>query len=653
MIDFKNIMIPLKIGKYILKNSLLEVSKFPLHGNLTKSYSEFDIKRSEDIDIGVCGIILFFIELNKIKPEPKFQKALVSAGEDLINHCRTTLRLHYGFFKGRAGVCYTLIKLSEVTGEIKFLKYALELIKNESDTFIKSEFTTNRLYDGRAGLILLLLYLYNIEQDYWIIEKINLCLDRIVSDFVITKQGIIWNKRDRNIKPLNSFLFGSSGVAFTLIQVAEFFNDGLLLSIAKSIYSYEDVHWNNEISNWLDFRKKIITESDYQIHKSKYLLKDYCFFTIPSESYDVAFGTAGLCIARLPLLNEKDIFHFKRLIDKGFLKLNDYKTENLSLANGISGIGSLFLETSNYLNITLFDKRILEIADILINKELSYHNMSLLYGVTGVGYFLLQLIQPRDFHSVLFPILIRNNVLKKPNISRINSSECLIRSIQSTYPLTFITLHIVCPELYSELIKQDFTQICDKTCNFTARFISTLKKIVPCRHNQLIWDIFKLESAKLRMLNETKSLSMNYIKEIMKFEGKVALMNMEEHELFNQSLVFDADTQIIKCKWNWASLDQEGANISKTISEFLSTEPKEVKLVLIMNCNNEIVAEKLDTLGELTRKIFRKPQIVRKAIDKYLNAFEIENDRNRNEILSYIKQDINYYIKKSLLHRAC
>ena len=127
---------------------------------------------------------------------------------------------------------------------------------------------------------------------------------------------------------------------------------------------------------------------------------------------------------------------------------------------------------------------------------------------------------------------------------------------------------------------------------------------------------------------------------------------MEEQELMYQSLVFDADSQIIKCKWNWARLSQEGADIPKIISEFLSTEPKEVILVLTMNGNNEIIEEKLDTLGQLTRKIFLKPQQVRKAIKKYLDAFEIENDTDRDEILSYIKQDINFYIKKSLLHSA-
>jgi hypothetical protein len=654
MVDIKNIKIPLKIGEFILENSLFKVSKLLLHINKSKSFSNDDIKRSEDIDSGVCGIILFLIELNKIRPEPKFQKAILDAGADLINHCRTTSRLHYGFLKGRAGVCYTLIRLSEATGEEKFLKYALELIKNESDNFIKSEFTTNRLYDGLSGLLLVLLCLYNIEQDYWIIERVNLCLDRIVSDFIITEQGIIWNKRDRNIKPLNSFLFGSSGVAFTLIQVAEFFKDDQLLSMAKSIFAYEDVHWNDGLSHWPDFRKEIITGSDYLLHKSRYLSKDFDFFKIPLNTYDFAYGTAGLCLARLPLLNgkDKDKDHFSRLIVNGLSKIQDFKTENLSFVNGISGFGSLYLEASKYLSIKPYNKKILEIADILINKEVSFQDISLFYGVTGIGYFLLQLSQPEDFASVLFPIIDRKKTHKESGMIRIRGPEYLAESLQVTFPQTFIILQIMHPEHYSEIVKQDHSLICNETSNFITGFISTLKRTMPRKHNQLIWDIFDLESAKLRMFSETKSLSLNHIRGIIKFEEKVRLLNMEEQELMFQSLVFDADSQIIKCKWNWARLSQEGANIPKIISELLSTEPKEVILVLTMNGNNEIIEEKLDTLGQLTRKIFRKPQQVRKAIKKYLEAFEIENDTDRDEILSYIKQDINFYIKKSLLHSA-
>lgn len=651
MINDKYSIIPLKIGEFIIDNSLFKISGLILHGNIVKSYPDNNIKRKEDIDVGVCGIILFLIELNKTQTDPKFQKALQDAGEDLVNHCKTSSRSHYGFYKGRSGVCYTLIELSEALRNGKYLDFAFDLIKYESETFIQSEFTSNRLYDGRSGLLLLLLHLYNKKPEYLIFEKINLCIDAIISDFVFTEQGIIWNKRDINIQPLNSFLFGSSGVAFVLVQVAEFFNNSELLYMAKSIFTFEDQQWNDELSNWPDFRKEIFTGRDYQIHKGNYLGKNYSFFTTPSESYDWAYGTTGLCMARLPTLDKEDTTRFKSLIERGISKLLDFKTENLSLASGISGVCSLYIEALKYLNVSAYNCKLLEIANTLNNKELSFQDISLLNGITGVGYFLLQLRNPKDFQSVLLPTLENNNLLQKDEIFKINCHEFIIKSLQLNFPYTFVILQTITPNHYKKLIKESSFQSCNKPFYFIRKFISSFEKLVPQKRYQLICDVFALELAKLNIFIETKSYSMNHIKEIVKFEEKVALMNMEEPELFNQSLVFEEDSQIVSVGWNWGRLNQKGADQVKIISEFLSTKPKKIKLLLFRNSSNEIIEEKLDTFGRLTQVIFQEPKLVRKAINEYLDAFEIKSDEDKGQILTYAKQYINYYIKKSLLHR--
>ena len=646
----KKTKIPKLIGEYILENSMFRISKLLTHENFNKSNYENDLSRLEDIDIGVCGNILFLIELIKVNPEFKIQKVLLVAGEDLMNHCKKTSRVHFGFYKGRAGVCYTLLKLFKVTGEKKYLDYSLELIKEESDVFIRSEFTTNRLYDGRSGLLLVLLHLYNNNQEYWILEKINFCLNEIVKDFVITNKGIIWNKGDKNIKPLNSYFFGSSGVAFTLIQLAKFFNDPYLLSMAKSIFVYEDDQWDNKITNWPDFRKEITTAKDYKIHRSKFLNKDYNYFTIPSESYDLAFGTTGLCLSRMSLVEYGEI-PINKQDEKGVLKLQDFNTQNLSLANGISGVGSLYLEASKKLEYFPFMGKIIEIVEIINKTEITYQNLSLLYGITGIGYFLLQLIQPRDFNSVLFPTVSNIKTVNESNINGISGHDLFIRSLISTYPITFIVLHIVAPNQNIK-IKQDKIQFYEKPCEFKHRFISELGKGMPSKQKQILSDIFELESVKAQMLFETKSLSMNHIKEVIKFEERLLLLNMEEDKLLNQTLVFDKDSQLVIIKWNWSRLNQPGARMDEIFFEFVLAEPKEINLLLSMNCNNEIIEEKLDSLGQLTRTIFQEPKMVKDAINYYLDAIEVENDTEKDEIISYIMQDIYYFIKKSLLHRV-
>jgi hypothetical protein len=430
-----------------------------------------------------------------------------------------------------------------------------------------------------------------------------------------------------------------------------YFVSSELLSIAKSIFVYEDKHWNNEKSNWPDFRKEIITCEDYKIHKQKYSDKKFNFFTIPSESFDWAYGTTGICLARFPFLKGENIYQIKTRTEIGITKLLNFKTENLSLANGLSGIGTLFIEASKYLNISSFYGKIVDIANILINKELYYQDMSLLYGITGIGYFLLQYYNPEDFQSILLPVLKKNKHLTENRVT-INCNQHILKSFQLNFPYTFITLQTIIPEQYSDFIKQcDFT-IYDNPMDLIRTFIYSFENIMLTTHIQLITDIFALESAKLQMYVEKESLSMNHIKEIIKFEDRVALMNMDEQELFNQSLVFNEDTRIVKARWNWTRFNQQGADFSKIIFEFLATDPKEVKLLLYRNSSNKIIEEKLDSFGQLTHMIFQEPQVVRNTFTAYLDAFRIKNNTDRNQILTHAKQYIKYYIKKSLLQMS-
>jgi hypothetical protein len=103
--------------------------------------------------------------------------------------------------------------------------------------------------------------------------------------------------------------------------------------------------------------------------------------------------------------------------------------------------------------------------------------------------------------------------------------------------------------------------------------------------------------------------------------------------------------------WNWTRFNQQRADFSKIISEFLATNPKELKLVSYRNGSDKIIQEKLDIFGQLTRKNFHGSKVVNNTFTEYLDAFKIMNDADRNQILTHAKQYKNLYIKKSLLQR--
>lgn len=237
-----------ELVKYILKNSLYKFNKFEGLQITGKTGERNPGLRSEDIDTGVCGIILFLVELYRTGKSPGIKKALIEAGDDLIRHCKENDRSHFGFFKGRAGVCFTLIKISEITNEARYLDFALLIIKNNSESFIESDCTSNRLYDGRPGLLIVLLHLYNNIPEKWILERMQDCLRKIVRGFIPAKAGIIWDREDNNIKPVISYFNGSPGVAFALNEYGNYFGNSVIMRLAKEIIEHEDHHWKNKTS---------------------------------------------------------------------------------------------------------------------------------------------------------------------------------------------------------------------------------------------------------------------------------------------------------------------------------------------------------------------------------------------------------------------
>jgi lantibiotic modifying enzyme len=643
------IEIPLKIGKFIINNSLFKVEDLIWNKTKLQSNQDENLMRYEDIDVGVSGLILFLIELNKAKPNARLEMSLNNAGFELIEHCKAIQRTHYGFYCGRGGVCYTLAELSEATREKRFLDFAMELIKNESDTYINSEFCSNNLYEGRAGLLLVLLHLYNISHEKWIIEKIKVCLLKIIRNFLITDQGIVWNRLDNNIQPLNSFFYGSAGVAFVLQRLAGVSGDPELFSLAKALFQYIDKDWSEKISAWPDYRNEIKTVDDFISHKTNFLNKEYDFFTKGSQSFDIANGTAGICIARLPFLELDGDTLFNRITLRSISKLSNSKIKDLSLAEGLPGIGSLYVEANRHLKNQVILERALKVADALNIKNYIFDNLSLFYGTTGVGYFLLQLLNTKDSQSILYPVVKNRNRIRERGISNADTNLLITAIFRSTFPYTFFVIKSFSLDYSLDLIEKYHFSLAENPLESMQRFISSLESNFPLKHFQLIKDVFSLEMAKSKMFADAKSFSLNHIKNILKFEQKVALLNMSEDEFNNQSLIFDEDIRIIDVKWNWSRFNKKGVDQVKILTEFLNSKPKKIKLLLCRDINNNIIEEKLDDFGLLTHTIFKVPVVIRDSAKKYLDSFKANNLSDNDKIVDYAKQYMSYYIKKSLL----
>lgn len=639
-----------ELSDFLLKYSLHkpgEFEKFQMHLIPAERKSALGY---EDIDTGVCGVILFLIDLYKARKSLITIDTLLEAGDELILQCKENARFHFGFFKGRSGVCFTLMKISEVTNDEKYLNFALQVLGDNSDYFIDSEYASNRLYDGRSGLLIALLHIFCARPEEWIIDKMHNCLKKIVSDFIPTKHGIIWNRNDYNIKPLISYLYGSSGLVFALNQYGKYFDNGMIIQLAKGIADYEDHLFNRDSSYWPDFGKMITNAKEFEDQRKRFSANEKTFFSKPKLNYDFENGIAGISFARFALMNSGREDISAQYLKNAVENLCDFKTEDTSIVNGLSGVAENLLISTRYLDNPDLSKRYKMIADRLTLTEFSMGDISLFTGVTGIAYFLLHADNSLTSESVLFPEVIQKKS-GKPAMEHEKVSPDYISCIfQSCFPYTALTAKLSLSLTLSYHNFDGFEKSGMTLAEFLRERFLLFTENIPQKLKDLVMDIFDLEASKLKLLSEAKSNSLYFIKRIDGFEKKTILLNMSDDEINDQTLVFNNETRIIKTRWDWTKLDQPGANITSIITEFLNTPPGKFRLILYRERN--MITENLNTLGFLTKSIFKNPRKVYDAMEDYIEAIEHKSESDKVKIKIYAMENIKYFIRRSLLNQV-
>lgn len=287
-----------------------------------------------------------------------------------------------------------------------------------------------------------------------------------------------------------------------------------------------------------------------------------------------------------------------------------------------------------------------------MNSDMSFQNVSLFHGITGIGYFQLQFIQKGNSRSILLPVAGEVNLREASVLEDIVLNLKIKPPKLLSFPDTILAIQTIAPECYKKLLDRINNQYLRSANYFKLKILTSLRSMLIPENYLIIKDIFKYELAKLKLYEETKSYSLNNIKEIQKFRDIIELVNMDVQGFSNQILEIDKESQIVNVKWDWARLNEAGSDASKIIKGVMKSEPQEQKIVIKMNERNEVIGERLDTFGQLTMSIFENPIAIHEAYNCYLEAFDIKNDVERVQILALAKQSIKYYIKKSLLHRS-
>lgn len=414
----------IEIGGEIIDKAIIDSNG--IHWKTVKSITsrgDLEADVDETISTGVSGIVLFYIELYKANNSEIYLNHINSSANWLINHCQKKTATH-GFYSGRMGAVFTLLKIAEVTRQEYYHSKAIEIalqFKNIATVPIQSY----NLYNGLAGSILGLLCLHAEIKENWILDSIYEGIEELVKTIKSNSVGFYWDapfgdNRNMGVRPLCGLPFGSNGIGLLFLHLGKYFNNKDYEYIGIQALNYEDQYYNEDLINWTDFRINTDYKNLKKLRKS-YLKGDRSLFKSKNYCANWMFGVVGHSFARLrahDILKDKYSDNIIKAIENNLkLNNNEHQLSNYTLATGKGGLGLLLLTHFQSKSNKTFLENALAIAQRGINEratkgfyqfgfsvEKEYEDDSLFMGNAGIGYFYLKLLS-KDHDCILLPTL--------------------------------------------------------------------------------------------------------------------------------------------------------------------------------------------------------------------------------------------------------
>ncbi|WMJ74358.1 lanthionine synthetase LanC family protein [Cytophagaceae bacterium ABcell3] len=405
----------------------------------------------ESIYNGNAGILLFYLELYNLNPDPVFLRVIRKSASFLLAHVRKNSPASFSFYTGRTGVLYVLLKASAYVTLPGLRKTVAAQLK-----FVQSaDVQKNDLLLGKAGVILGLLKVYELMPRNYIIEIINKQVIDLLRETKWGRKGIYWDRFPMNIRGLCGFSHGVSGISYVLFMLARLTGNSAFVALAEEGFEYENSFFDQERCNWPDFRKGI-NEQNYEQFKTAFLNKETKIFTTPSFMNAWCHGAAGIGMSRIYASKLYGTYNkdLQSCLKTSEIDPDSYSFHNKSftLCHGECGNALLFLEyhkafgNKAYLGYA----RKIALKAIQEKKENGIYlggypggnekeSPSLFLGAAGIGYYFLQCLNPGEVPSLMkpdadIPRFSSNNTNKK--LQKILPIEAL----RNRYPATFKVL---------------------------------------------------------------------------------------------------------------------------------------------------------------------------------------------------------------------
>lgn len=529
--------------------------------NLEKdSVPVFNNGNLECIDSGISGNLLYLLELYKTSNDAVYLDVVDEWIEILLNYIDKNPTNDYSLYTGRVGFVYLLIQRNSITQHKKLLDECLRIVVPVNQWYLNSEFTTDYFYNGRAGTMLVLIDLYQITREQFLLDYIDAFLSKMISNAKIARNGIFWDAAyEYNLKSSCSFAYGAAGIKYVFKQLNNFCDNEGLAFIIKGIDQYCNSCWIENNHNWGDYSKEILDAVSLDECKHLYLTGDPDFLT-PRDKWSWAYGTIG----NLGIL-ESAVQDDAILADILNRKISDFNAEPVSLFDGLAGLG-LFIhnlpDTSDAIN-----EKLEEIKKAVLNQSIEVEtSRGLIHGALGGMYFMLKSLRSSDqSQDVLNYSLTRFSKEFKFNVS-LDLLDLFKQCLVKLYPRTISLSNIISPTALSIFLeKSSISDSIDLLAKMPGFVTSYIKSTVSPAIYERVFDVFLLETQKVDMLhNEKRSSLQIYLDSLLSQDRILTVLNKPDDWLLMQTVSISDSVKFIRSRWMW-SFDRTFSALDKEL----------------------------------------------------------------------------------------
>lgn len=580
--------------------------------------------KNNSIYSGKSGAILYLLELYSITND-----------ENLLTETKEIAKIiledfdeysSYAFFTGNMGIAYSFLQIYKHTSDEKYLNYCLDIAKRSKIHLSLSEFPINDLLTGVSGILLALLHIFSVDQsNKWVVEDIDFYVNYLIDKSYLSHNGnIFWDLTNKINKGLTGFSHGASGIGFVFNELYKLSDNSAFKEIFNSTLEYEDQYYDNTIKNWLDFRKYPYKKGEDVFFEQNAKDNNVQFFLERKHMFAWCHGAPGIIGIRENISLD--------IIDSIITSVVNSK--NHSLCH--SGIGNLLCLMENKTINTPLYKDIIEnscqelVAYYNNHKRLvsGYPDSSVDYGLfmgdLGGFYFSLKAYKFLINGSEIGPLpnILYPKIEKKVPI--IFNKNIFGNILKASYPKTIT------------LILQKYPTFIFEKGDLKKEY---LKKRISLLNDEIIWDVFSLETAIVYAKSSIESHSYEFFKN--QIDLKFLRTNLKAGFVMNVKIKTKSNTQFHKTKCNWDSINNKKwtSNNTEKMGEYVYAIVANYKKMLIP----------MSKIQKYLVELLKEKEMLIENLVQYFYEMIDQSSTNEDLIKEQIINNVTYLMENRVL----